>query len=234
MNVVFQVVLAVHVLLAIGSAALFWPPVFTAKGSPRHVRTGRLYHRFVLLATGSSVVVSGLRLAQGGEEIGEGGESLVAAFADDPARYRLFLGFLVYIAIATAAASLGGVRALRRGSPRATDARLHEVVAGFSVLVLASGAAWTMLPMVAVGAAGLLLALVQRAAARRAVSARADLVRDHLTGMIASGVLVHSALAIVVANRVAPEFFHGPWGLLVWLAPTVVGLPFLLLARARV
>lgn len=232
MSDVFRFALFVHVLFAVGSAISFWIPVFTTKGTPRHIRFGRIYFRLVLLATATSILVSAIRFAEGVQSTGEG--LLADAFADDPNQGPLFVLFLVYIAIVTATAALFGVRSIRRGSPRPLDVRLHQVVALFSILTVVSGAWVSLLPMVVVGAAGLLLAVYQARSAARPTSSLTDRTRAHLTGMITSGIGVHSALAVVVAQRMSPEFFVGPFGIIAWLTPTLIGVPFLWICWKRV
>lgn len=232
MSDVFRIALFVHVLFAVGSAVSFWIPVFTKKGSPRHVRFGRIYYRLVLLATATAILVSAIRFAEGVESTGEG--LLADAFADDPRQGPFFVLFLIYIAIATATTALFGVRSIRRGTPRPLDVRLHQVVALFSILTVVSGAWVALLPMVAVGAAGLVLAVYEARSAARPVSNTGDRTKAHLTGMITSGIGVHSALAVVVAQRMSPEFFVGPFGIVAWLTPTLIGVPFLWICWKRV
>lgn len=232
MTDIFRFTLFVHVLFAIGAAVSFWIPALAVKGSPLHVRSGRIYYRLVLCATASAILVSAIRFMEGIHSTGDG--LLADAFADDPTQGPFFVGFLIYIAITTATAAVFGVRSIRHAGPRPLDVRLHQVVALFSVLTAVSGAWVSLYPMVAVGGAGFLLAVYQIKAAGRPASGRADRVSDHLTGMIASGIGVHSALSVVIAQRMAPELFVSHMGLIAWLAPTLVGLPIVLLARQRV
>jgi hypothetical protein len=105
------------------------------------------------------------------------------------------------------------------------------VLATAGLAVVGAGIHLGYLPMIVVGLVG---AGMGGYFGHRA--ARADdphRLADHLTGVIASGALTYTAIAIVMANRAMPEFFHGRFGILVWTVPTLVALPAIVILRRR-
>lgn len=227
----FGVVLAIHIVFAVACAIALWPPALAEKGGPFHRRSGRIYFALLLLATSTSVLVTALRYRIGPQALGVGGASPLDAMAGDAMRYRMFIAFLVFIALATASAAGFGVRSLRRSAPARSEALGHLLVALLGFAAVGAGVMLVDLPMVAVGTAGGLMCTWQARVALRPPAAREQQVRDHFTGMICSGIGAYSALAVVVGNRVAPTFFHSKAGLLIWLVPTLIGLPILLRLR---
>ena len=234
MTDLFHVVLVVHIAFAVSCAVAIWPPLLADKGGRFHRRAGWVYVLLLMLATGTSILVTAIRAVLDPAALGHEGGSPLDTMADDPLRYRLFLGFLVVIAVATAAAACFGIRTLKASGPRPCEANAYRVVALLGFLSAGVGVWIVELPMIAVGAAGGLMALFFAYRAGRVAGDEATRIRDHLTGMIASGIGTYSALAVVVGNRAAPEFFHSRWGLVVWLVPTLIGLPVILALRARV
>jgi hypothetical protein len=46
---------------------------------------------------------------------------------------------------------------------------------------------------------------------------------EHLGGMIGSGIAAHTAFGAFGLRRLFPELEFGPWGLVPWIAPSVIG-----------
>lgn len=226
-----EILLNVHIACAVTCTAAFIPPLALRKGGPAHRRAGAACALLVLLTTGTSILLIGLAALTAGTARASAGSGLLDAMAGgDPQRLRLYLAFLAYIALSTAAAALAGLRALR-GAGSAADALLHGALALAGLGFAAFGVGRSEPPVVLVGLAGAVLAAWNLSVARKRSTDPLARRLDHLSCMICSGIGIYSTVGVVVANRMIPEFLYGTLGLLVWAAPTLVGLPLILVLR---
>ncbi len=222
-------ILAIHIAFAVGCAICFWPPLFLLKGGRAHVTIGKLYALLLALMTTTALTITALAFhgalaAASRPETG----MLLDPYRKDPFVYRMHLAFLAFIAIGTVQALAFGMSALK-ARPSAAAAIVHSVLGSVGLVIAGCGVELAFLPMIVVGVVGAAMGFYF---ARRCRVASASLrIADHLTGLIASGVLSYSAIAIVVANRTIPEFFHGPGGIVIWVMPTLMGLPAIVRLR---
>lgn len=222
-------ILGFHIAVAVLCAVSFWPPLFLNKGGRGHVIIGKLYAMFLALMTSTALTVTVLSFmdaAAAAQRPNTG--MLLDRFRSDPFVYRSHLVFLAFVAIGAVQSLIFGLRSLK---PRARPAAvfIHSILGSCGLGIAGLGVHLKFLPMIAVGLVGALLGAFC-AVRSRAAHPEARLA-DHLTGVIASGVLSYSAIAIVVANRVIPEFFHSELGIVIWVLPTLIGLPFILVLR---
>ncbi|MBL8769230.1 MAG: hypothetical protein JNL94_17795 [Planctomycetes bacterium] len=228
----FSLVLKIHIAAAVLSALCFWLPIAVAKGGNAHKKLGFVYV-FLLFVT-STTAIALLILTSDATARPATARMPLDHYAGDPVLYRAFQGFLGYVAFATFSAAITGLQALKHRA-RAVLAQtvFHGLVAVGGLAVVLQGFRHGVTPMIAVGAAGALLGVCSIKVARTLERDRNARWNGHILGMIASGIGAYSALAIVLANRMAPEFFHGEAGVVVWLIPATIGVPAMLWAMKR-
>jgi hypothetical protein len=153
---------------------------------------------------------------------------LLDPYRHDAALYRAHLLLLAFVAIGAVQAMVFGMQALK-ARPSRVAATVHGSLGLAGGALIVQGIHFASLPMAVIGVVGAALgAFFARRAARAGLALR---IPDHLTGLVLSGVLSYSAIAIVVANRMMPAFFHGPYGIVIWVLPTLIGLPAIVWMR---
>lgn len=211
MHTVFSVALVAHILS--GSLALTSFPIsaLVRKGSPLHRRAGWVFVLAIGAGALSSLVLSGIRLA------------------DDRPENDAGALFLAYIAVLTGNLAWFGVRALR-GRLRhrqVLDVVLPSLLACGGV-ALGGFAAHLGEPLYAVFAAlGIAQAAQLLAACRRPPTSRLEALLLHVGAI--GGACTATVTALVVVN--AGNIGLGPGSLWPWLTPPAVG--FLLVRGAR-
>lgn len=229
----FSLVLKIHIAVAVLSALCFWLPIAVDKGGRAHKKLGFVYV-FLLFVTSTTAITLLILTRDGAHARPATARMPLDHYAGDPELYRAFQWFLGYVAFATFSAAITGLQALKhRARAVLAQTAFHGLVliGGIAMVVLGFRHATT--PMIAVGAAGAVLGACSIKVARTLERDRTARWNGHILGMIASGIGAYSALAIVLANRLVPEFFHGEAGVVVWLIPATIGVPAMLWAMKR-
>lgn len=201
----YRVILGVHIAAALVALASFWVAVALPKGGPRHVRTGRLYVRAmtVMLATAGvlSVALAAAPATFAAPDAPLAGETLAAHLEET----RTIGVLLVVITLVTASFLWFGVRAPRRRSTRLAARRLDLAVLaapgllGLLAVPLSAVPGWHVLD-------GFGIALVVTSALLvRRVLRPAPWLREHLVGLLGSGVVIHGAVATNLGRQAGLE-----------------------------
>jgi uncharacterized membrane protein len=204
---------AVHI--AAGSLALtvMWVPLLSRKGGTLHRRAGRVY----------VIAMAGVSLAA------------IAACAwrllyDPDPDNRVWAAYFVFVAVLAAAQCSLGVRALQARSRTGRHRQPWDL--GIAVLLVVSGVAvllggiHTGIPLfIGFAPLGIVLGVLDLAYWLRAPRGRMHWWFAHMFGMITTGISTVSAFVVVNAGHLG----LGKDSLIVWLAPSVVGLPGLVL-----
>jgi hypothetical protein len=229
----FTLILRVHIAVAVLSAICFWLPLLVSKGGRAHKKLGILYVLVLFVTTTTAIAL--LVLTRHGAPARPQGSSLpLDYYAAQPELYHAFQLFLGYVAFATFAAAITGMQALKRRARAVAAQTLFQSLVVFGGISAAGlGVQHGQWPMIAVGAAGALLGACSIRIARTIERDERTRLHGHILGMIASGIGAYSALAIVLANRMIPDFFHGQAGIVVWLAPALIGVPTMVWAMKR-
>lgn len=224
-------ILVVHIGFALGCAITFWPPLFLDKGGRAHVVIGKLYSLLLTLMIATALAVTAISFVDApAAATRETTGMLLDRFRHDTSVFRIHLAFLAFVAIGTIQALAFGMRALK-ARPSGIGAIVHAVLGTVGLGIVGCGVHLEYLPMIVVGIVG---AAMGAFFASRSARANVELrLADHLTGLILSGVLSYTAIAIVVANRLIHDFFHSSAGIVVWALPTLLGLPAILVLRKR-
>lgn len=202
-----SLLVGLHVIA--GSLALLAMPVplFSKKGSRPHVLAGRIYFVAMLAAASSAILLAPVRMLE-----------------RPPDAWQPSL-FLAYTGLLSLAASVHGVRALRRRDRK--PARADFVLP--AALLLASLAlaafAWESgftLGLVFSGL-GLLVALPQLRVLTSPPPGRGWWVGEHIVGMMIACISTLTAFLVVNAGSAL-----GPYSIVLWLAPTAALMPLMI------
>jgi hypothetical protein len=220
--VLFRLVLGAHLACAFGAAALFWIPLFAAKGGALHIKSGRLYSRLIYLTA-----ITGAPLAW---------LMLVDAREPAAAHTAAFLGYLLTILVMPVYHGVRVVRArdgrARVGSPLHTALALSGIIGG--VLLGAAAIVWREWPFVLMSPIGPVLGvralIYARNSARNSSGKSLSGWRvEHIIFMVMSGIAVHTAMLVFGTTRTLQMTFTGAAVYVPWLLPTLIGFPLLVL-----
>lgn len=206
MTMLHSVLLNFHLAVGLGALVLFWVPALTRKGSPLHRRAGRWYTGAMALVLVTGVLLATMFLAQGRWV---------------PGTFLLFLGVI------TGTSLWNGWRVLR--AKRDIAEYVGGVHRALGVLNVASGAAMVALGIVLerplllwFGPVGFLIGGTMLATAWRPRVERKYWYREHLTGMIGSGIASHVAF-LAFGGRQLFGWGNDGYAVWLWVAPLAIG-----------
>lgn len=227
--------------IAVGAIALvlFWVPVAARKGSPLHVRAGRIYVNCMYFVAASAFVASVMVLVdplavRRPDEVFSAEEA--SALAD---RFRMFSLFLLMLSVLVFSSLQHGIAALRaRRDASALRGLRHQVILValglLAIAVAAIGIANRELLLIIFGALGLSAAIGSFRDTRRERPGRKELVVAHLRGLIGSGIGAYTAFFAFGGSRYLAELLPGQWQVLPWIAPAIIGTLAIRWMRTRV
>lgn len=209
MTSIVELVRALHIGAGALGLVVFWIPMVLAKGGAWHRRVGWLFVAGMGTASVSGGLLCSYRLMT---EIDP--ERLAAAF------------FLLFISVLTGAATWKGVRVLRFKNRRdrhvlAMDLGMAGLLAGTGLLTLGVGVAERAPLFVIFGLIGLSNGVGDLRYWLRPPTTRMHWWFEHMNGMITTSIAALTAFAVQNAARLGLDAF----GVVVWLAPTLVLVP---------
>ena len=228
MNLLHTVLVNTHIAVGALALVLFWVPVVARKGSPLHIRSGKLYATAMYIVTATAFVASIMVLVDpvgirrpGLELDGEEAAELANAF-------RLFSLFLLMLSVLVFTSLRHGIRALRtRSEPDALRAPQHRaliVVLGvLGVTVAGIGLANIQWLLIIFGGLSFSVAIGMYRETMIAVLSRTDAIVAHLGGLIGSGIGAYTAFFAFGGSRFLREVLPGQWQVLAWIIAPVIG-----------
>lgn len=222
MELLFNSLVGIHIVVGSIGLASFWVPVFARKRKGLHTQAGKIF-AYAMLATGATAAGAAL---------------LTLAFPlvthpDTPARYETSLRavnglMLLYLAVITFGAAFGGLRAVRLkgdfgGHRERADLTINMLGFALSLAVLVVG--WRMNSMLMMGLS--LIGLIGIPGNIRLLlwkpASPLEWKYQHMGSMLGAGIAAHTAFLVFGAGRfVDSSLSNSP---LVWLAPTMIGVP---------
>lgn len=218
-----------HIVIGSIALVLFWVPAFARKGSPLHVRAGRIYVFCMYFVAITAFVASlmviadplGIRHPDG---LPAGADAArVAAGNRAGSLFLLMLSVLVFTSVRHGLAALS-----ERRRPGALSRPLHRaLLVTLGVLGLATGALGVYfghLLLIIFGGIGLFAAAGMFRDTRRVSMSPRELVVAHLNGLIGSGIGAYTAFFAFGGSRFLAEVLPGQWQVIPWVLPTVIGV----------
>lgn len=210
METVDNILLAVHVAAGFASLFIFWIPALSRKGGKAHRFSGRLYVRSMWIVVATGFFLSLINLVQG---------SYIAAG---------FLGFLTFL---TAFPLWHGIAILnyKKNIPDRLllIRRLLTGIVFFGGIGLIT---WSLLMHVEDEAILLLIFGILGLFAGgdvwrsdKKLRSEANWLREHLNGMIISGIAAYTAFFAFGGSRFFRHLFDDTWVFIPWVLPGLIG-----------
>lgn len=225
-----------HIVVGAVALLLFWVPAIARKGSPLHVRSGRIYVVAMYTVSVTAFVASVMVLAYPLEirrpgELIDLEDSVVLA-----QRFRIFSLFLLMLSVLVFTSLRHGIAALReRRRPGTLDRPLHKatilVLGVLGIIVGIIGLLNHQLLLIIFGGISLTGAIGMWRDTRMQRPGRRDLVFAHLNGLIGSGIGAYTAFFAFGGSRFFGDLLQGQWQVVPWILPAVIGT--VVIARFR-
>jgi len=228
----------VHLACALGATLAFWIAGFSFKGGPRHRSAGEWFRRLIYAAafTGGVMALAGIAVPAWGHPMQPG--QTADTWTDALQAHRQTMWVVLYVLLIIVAPAQHGIAVVAAGpSPARVRSRLHAALnlsclAG-TVLLLAACVSWQRWIFLTLAPIGFAIGLRNLSYASRRSATSSAWEREHLTSLVTAGVTMHTALLVFGASRTLGLVLSGPAEVLLWLLPTVIGLPIILWLRSR-
>jgi hypothetical protein len=214
----FDLLIIGHIIAGTVTLISFWGPVIHKKGSPGHLRWGRVFVRAIYAAAIMACVMGILNLLPGADRH--------PTLTDRALFHGLFGWMMLYLGVLSLLLTRYGVSALaaRRKRLALTDwpTRIGLIVTALAALQC--GAQGWLLGnglMMGLAALGLVTVITFGWQAMKPSPTPQGLLAEHLKAMIAAGISAYTAFLSVGLLRIVPEHVFNP---MVWSAPSVVGV----------
>lgn len=224
MNLIYALLLMLHITVGSAALLLFWLPALTPKGSLDHIKFGRYYANTMYMVAGSGMLICLLVLVA--PLTIHGDFSNAANQAQKALNIRLFAFFLMYISWLTLTSVRHGILVLR--VKQARHLLRHPTHLGLLLVLITGGLALLGLGLwfnkvlhLIFGILGTIIGgqmLVY--CLRRHIAPRQWWI-EHLGAMIGSGVAAYTAFLTFGARQFLAG--AGYWQLVFWVAPGVIG-----------
>ena len=208
-----KTLLAIHVAGGSVALAAMLLPLFSRKGGSLHRKAGWVFVGGMTLVSLTAFILAGAR-----------------ALTDPRPQAQQASVFLFYVALLTGAGVSAGVRVLRSKSRRDVhrhwwDVGVAVALTGGSLATLAYGLAMRQTLFTAFSFIGIVNGVSQLEYWLRPPTHPMHWWFEHMGAMLGSCIAATTAFMVVNAGRLGLETFS----LAVWLAPTVVGVPTIVL-----
>lgn len=228
MTTLHSILVNIHIAAGAVALPLFWLPALAKKGSPLHVRAGKVYVITMYVVSITAFVASIMVLMDpiGIRRPGETPDPGTAARL--AATFRMFSLFLLMLSVLIFASLRHGIAALRarrapgllaRGSHRAVLAALGVL----GIAVAAIGLAERQVLLIVFGLISLSGAVTMiRDTLATGPEAR-TMVVAHLNALIGTGIGAYTAFFAFGGARLLRDVLPGQWQVIPWILPAIVG-----------
>lgn len=217
MDLLIKALLYLHIGTGFASLVLFWLPIFLPKGGKGHRLVGKWYVYLMWVVVCTAAILSVKNLVIGNTNMG------------------IFLGF---ISLITANPLWYGISVLR--NKRTISARYRYTHLSFRTMIILSSIAMISYGISLKGGGGAVLMFIFGGLGladiprfikdlRKPVE-KIEWFKDHLVGMCTSGIAAYTAFFVFGANNYLQSVLSGYWGVIPWVAPTVIGITGIFLA----
>jgi hypothetical protein len=226
---VYRATLALHIAAGFIGLAAFWTPAIARKGGTLHRRAGRVFYFATCGVAGTGVVIAALLLAAP-LAVHPPRSAVPEVAAAIVSRIRLTVPFLVYLLLITFVPVYHGVRVLAtRRAPGNLRTPVHTALnvaaIAASVAMIGLGIALRQPVFAALSPIGLLVGWGNLQFARQPYPTPMAWWYEHMGAMIGGGIAFHTAFLVLGAGRLVGLQLQGPQAAVLWILPTLIGLP---------
>ncbi len=225
---IHQILLYTHIAIGTVAIFVFWLPVIARKGSPLHIRAGRIYTYTMYTVAISALLMSVIVLLDPiSVRFGAQNVDMERAFSV-ASQSRMFSLFLLMLSLLVLSGLRHGMLALKaRRDPGALRQPAHvALIATLGLLGIAVG-------IVGISQRQMLLIVF----AFISVSASFQMLREirlprldpkqaliaHFNGLIGTGIGAYTALFAFGGSRFLSQLLSGQWQIIPWVAPAIIG-----------
>lgn len=222
MESLFSAVVLIHVIVGSIGLASFWVPVFARKRKGLHTQAGKIF-AYGMMATGATAAFAAMLTIA----------DPLATHPDTSSQYEVRLRavnglMLLYLAAITFGSAFGGLRAVRLkgkygGHRERADLAINVV--GFALAAGVFVVGWKIGSTLMVGLS--FIGLVGIPGNIRLLLWKPESPREwkyqHMSSMLGAGIAAHTAFLVFGAGRFVDSALSS--NVLVWLAPTIIGVP---------
>lgn len=222
MEIFFNSIVLVHILVGSVGLTSFWVPVFARKRKGLHTKAGKIFAYSMLITAISAAGAALLTLIDP-----------LTTHPDTSSRYESSLRainglMLLYLAMITFSAAFSGLRAVRLKRHYGGHREWEELLCNALSFVLATAVlivGWRMgsMLMMALSAIGILGAPGNIRLILWQAKSPLEWKYQHMGSMLAAGIAAHTAFLVFGAGRFVDSSLGN--SVFVWLAPTIIGIP---------
>lgn len=210
MDMIFKILLTIHVSFGCISLITFWIPIFTKKGGNLHIKVGKIYIFAMWIVVISAAILCMIRVSQG-SYLSASFLGFLALLTSEPLWYAIVIikhkkdipdRVLGIRKVLTSAVCLSGATMVIWS--------LFLGLEGMSILLLIFG----------------ILGLTTAPVALRSYEKariKSNWLADHLEGMIATGIAAYTAFLAFGGAMFLGDIFTGPLVAIPWVIPGIVG-----------
>ena len=220
--------LYLHILLGAVALLLYWLPVAVRKGSPLHIKAGKIFYYLMLIVSGSGIILCLIGLY---DPVGiyTAGKQLSADSIQRMLVWRIPVSqFLLLVSLLTWVSVRHAIGVLKAKANRSLLRRWYYQGPVFAMFPLAIYVAYRGfsigMPLLIIFAAVSLITAgtITLYVYKKHVSPRAWII-EHFGAMVGSGIAVYTAFFAAGGRRVLAELLPDNWLLVSWLAAPVIG-----------
>ncbi len=228
MTIIHSLLVNTHIAVGAVALVLFWIPVLAKKGSPTHVRSGKLYVTAMYIVSATAFAASILVLLDPVGIRRPGLEVDAEEYAQLAEIFRSFSLFLLMLSVLVYTSIRHGLVALReRSEPGILKSPLHRS------LIITLGLLGIIVGFIGVERGALLLMIFGGISVFAAVSMFRESLPDrlsrnerliaHLGGLLGSGIGAYTAFFAFGGSRLLADLLPGQWQVVSWIAAPVIG-----------
>lgn len=214
----FGAIVLAHICAGTLALISFWMPVVMRKGSPGHIRWGRIFAYSVYVAAALACLMGLLNLTL---ENGRHPTLINRALFNG-----LFGWMMIYLGLLSLLLVRYGLGAVQNRRTPERNRSVFALISMAGVLIFAlicavQGALLAQPLMIALAVLGIIAVITFARAALWPSLSRSGFLAEHIKAMIAAGISAYTAFLSVGLLRIVPEQVFNP---LVWAVPSVVGV----------
>lgn len=217
-----------HIVVGAVALALFWVPVFAAKGSSLHVGAGKYYSIAMYIVSVTALIASVMVLA---DPIGirrPGMELAPDEIARLTERFRIGGLFLLMLSVLVFSSVHHGLMAVReRRTPGVLSTPLHRAMilslGALGLLVGVIGLQKSAVLLIIFGGISVMASIGMFRESRIQRLTRKDRIVAHLGGLLGSGIGAYTAFFAFGGARFFADLLPGQWQVVSWVIAPVIG-----------
>ncbi|PCI62089.1 MAG: hypothetical protein COB37_07445 [Kordiimonadales bacterium] len=215
-----------HIAAGTLGLAAFWVPIFAKKGSVNHKRFGKVFVNAGYFVVASAVVGALINI----------GFALAADLSSE--RFHAIIGFrifLLYLALIVGVQLYYGQLVFtakkdqtKLGTP--LNYGLAYALIAASAIIIAYALIWkpgVWIVLLSLSPIGFIVGYGVRAYISGKQTSKRQWFYEHMGTFITCGIGFHTAFTVFGVNRLFDLGLEGPFAVLPWLAPTIIGIPAL-------